>query len=591
MAPLGAGSHTIRLLGKSENPPEPVRLEEASLSAIFIPESSDLLACYDDDSEWSTSTVNYGTILKCTLQVPEDGWAFVTADATVRWQSLDQVLDLGFLFDSATKPEGGTHLGAHTGTWSYSPAATSFLKQVTKGDHSFSLVGRRNTGTGQVDVFYPVLNVIYIPTSSAYAVTCGGPGPATWMTWSSSWKQIQQCSLKVPTDAWAFVAASSPVPFGNWPHQAEFRLNAGDFGSVTREVKIYDTDAFGKRHIVAASLLKPISAGNQSFTFEGRRTLGPGTVLLTQPTLTAIVPLSTLEAPVLDAPADGAALCSGQPTFTWHGVDGATSHRIQVDDDSTFGSPEIDETVMGASYTVTAAQELSDGKYYWRVRGSSPLQVGPWSAARSFSVDPPATQVSLLTPGDATNLCGSQVFGWAQDKGATGYDIEVDNSPGFTSPEINDSTTHPDIDYEPATDLAPGSYVWHVRSTNACGDGPWSDTWSFIIPPGPDAPTLVSPADGSVIDDTTPTLGWTSVSGAMTYFVQVSQDPGFGSLAIDSFSATTSYTVPEGDALAKGTYYWKVRSENGCRTGDWSSPWKLIIGSSDHAIYLPLIVR
>jgi len=89
MAPLGTGSHAIRLLGNSVFPPSTVRLEDASLSAIFVPDSSDLLACYDDDSEWSTSSTAYGGILKCSLKVPENGWAFITADASVRWQSLD----------------------------------------------------------------------------------------------------------------------------------------------------------------------------------------------------------------------------------------------------------------------------------------------------------------------------------------------------------------------------------------------------------------------------------------------------------------------------------------------------------------------
>jgi hypothetical protein len=594
MAPLSTGSHTIRLLGKSDNPSVTMRLDNASLSAIFVPDGSGLLACSDVDTGWSTTSNSYVGILKCGLTVPENGWAFVSADATVRWQDLSQDLELAFDFDDATTPEGATRfVGAHTGTWSYSPAALSMLKPVRAGARTFYLVGRRDQGTGQIDIYNPVLNVIYIPSSSAYAITCGEASTDLWATTSSTWQGIEKCSLTAPTDAWAFVSASSSVNYSDGPYQGNFQVRVDNDASksASHAVNIYSSDAFGQDNTVAVSLLKPIAAGSHTFYFRGQRASGTGTVQLFRPTLTAIVPLSTLPQPVLDSPADGAALCSGQPTLTWTAAEGATSHRVHVDDDPGFGSVALDETVMGTSYTLTAAQELADGVYYWRVRGSSPVQTGPWSATRSFSVGPPTTKVSLATPPDGSDLCGVHVFAWTAGEKATGYDIEVDNNAGFSSPEIDDSTTHPDVDFEPASELAPDTYAWHARSTNACGDGPWSDTWTFTVPPAPAAPTLASPADGSVIEDTTPTFGWSSVSGAMTYFVQVSQEPGFGSLEIDSLSATTSYTVPGSDALAKGTYYWKVRGEDGCRTGDWSSPWKLIITSLDHSSYLPVLVR
>jgi hypothetical protein len=595
MTPLSTGSHTIRLLGKSSSTPAAtVRLDNASLSAIFIPGSSDLLACYDDDSEWNTTSTSYSSILKCGLTAPENGWAFITADATVRWQDLSQDLELAFEFDDTPTPEGATRfLGAHTGTWSFSPAALSMLKPVKKGARTFTLVGRRDKGTGQIDVYYPSLNVIYIPSSSAYAISCGEADADLWSTTSNTWQGIEKCSLTAPTDTWAFVSASSSVNYSDGPFQGQFQVRIDDDASksASHAVNIYSSDDFGKDNTVAVSVLKPIADGAHTFNFRGQRASGTGTMQLYRPTLTAIVPLATLPQPVLDSPADGAALCSGQPTLTWTAAEGATSHRVHVDDDPAFGSIALDETVMGTSYTLTAAQELPGGVYYWRVRGSSPVQTGPWSATRSFSVGPPTAKVSLSSPPNGSDLCGSHVFGWAAGEKATGYDIEVDNSAGFASPEIDDNTTHPDVGYEPASELAPDTYTWHVRSTNTCGDGPWSDPWNFTVPPAPGVPTLLSPVDESAIENSTPTLTWTTVAGATTYFVQVSQEPDFGSLEIDSFSATTSYTVPGSDALAQGTYYWKVRAEDGCRAGDWSSAWKLVISSFDHKIYLPLVMR
>ena len=480
MAPLGTGSHTVRLLGRSDSLPGKVRLEDASLSAIFIPDSSDLMACYDDDSGWSTSSSAYDGILKCSLKVPENGWAFITADASVQWQALDQDLELAFNFDDAASPEGATRfVGAHSGTGAMSPAALSLLKPVKKGERAFYLVGRRDKGTGQIDVYSPSLNVIYIPSSSAYAITCGDSHTELWSHSSSTWKAIEKCSLTSPTDAWAFVSASSSVNYSDGPYQGEFEVNIGSLASTSRLVNIYDTDDFGKDNTVAASLLQPISAGTHSFFLEARRVSGTGTMLLTRPTLTAIVPLSTLEAPVLNSPAEDAVLCDGQPTFTWQGVDGATSHRVQVDDDPAFGSPEINEVVMGTDYTVTPAQELADGQYHWRVQGLAPVQVGPWSAARSFSVGPPAAP-ALQSPADEATIGDlTPEFSWSSIPGSFEYRLRVGRDPAFSSVVLDINV--PSTSHTPATAMATGTYWWRVQAHTPCGWGDWSATWKVTI--------------------------------------------------------------------------------------------------------------
>jgi hypothetical protein len=482
MAPLGTGSHTIRLLGKSYSPPTTVTVEDASLSAIFIPDSSDLMTCHDDDSTWSTSSNTYSTILKCSLDVPEDGWAFVTSDASVRWQELGQDLELAFEFDSATGPESATRLvGAHSGSWSFSSAALSVLKSVSRGDRTFAIVGRRADGTGQIDVYSPSFNVIYIPSSSAYAIACGKSNVNTWSHDSDTWREISKCSLQVPTDAWAFVSASSSVTYADDLYLGEFqvRIDEDALKSTSHEVSVYDTDDFGRDKTVAVSLLKPIAAGQHTFNFRGRQSAGLGTVSLTHPTLTAIVPLTTLAKPVLNSPEDGATLCNGQPTLTWTAVEGATSHRVHVDDDPAFGSIALDETVMDTSYTLTAAQELSDGVYYWRVRGSSPVQTGPWSATSSFTVGIPTAPI-LQSPADGATIGDlTPEFSWSSVAGSTEYRLRVGLDPAFSSVVLDVNV--PGTSHTPAANMATDSYHWSVQAHTPCGWSDWSATWQVTI--------------------------------------------------------------------------------------------------------------
>ncbi|MGA2506301.1 MAG: hypothetical protein ABSF80_02365, partial [Chitinispirillaceae bacterium] len=51
---------------------------------------------------------------------------------------------------------------------------------------------------------------------------------------------------------------------------------------------------------------------------------------------------------------------------------------------------------------------------------------------------------------------------WHPGKGATGYTIQINNAPTFTTPLVSDSTT--DTSYLPKTDLPIGAIYWHVMS-------------------------------------------------------------------------------------------------------------------------------
>ena len=73
-------------------------------------------------------------------------------------------------------------------------------------------------------------------------------------------------------------------------------------------------------------------------------------------------------APALSTPADNAGTNDITPTLAWaRAAPGATSYRLQVDDSTGFGSPAIDQTQAGASFTPGAA--LARGTYYWAGTG------------------------------------------------------------------------------------------------------------------------------------------------------------------------------------------------------------------------------
>ena len=108
------------------------------------------------------------------------------------------------------------------------------------------------------------------------------------------------------------------------------------------------------------------------------------------------------------------------------------------------------------------------------------------------------------------------------------------------------------------------------------GSGPVTGSVLLIAPPDapvPGAPTLYRPLDTSTLGTADPSLAWLSVSGADTYWVQLDNDPGFGSLTYDvSGLAGLYYDV---SALDTSTaYYWRAAATNTSGTGSWSSEWE-----------------
>jgi hypothetical protein len=88
----------------------------------------------------------------------------------------------------------------------------------------------------------------------------------------------------------------------------------------------------------------------------------------------------------------------------------------------------------------------------------------------------------------------------------------------------------------------------------------------------PTAPELLAPADGAIVNTFTPLLSWLGVEGGPVYTVQIAQDNAFKNLLLQSYAASTSYTVPTGQLGNGSTYYWRVQAKNTLGTSNWSTP-------------------
>ncbi len=274
--------------------------------------------------------------------------------------------------------------------------------------------------------------------------------------------------------------------------------------------------------------------------------------------------LAAPAAPVPYWPADDSQLCSAPPYVTWNGAVGATSYRVQVDDDPAFGTPFIDATTASTLYPVGPALPL--GTWYWRVRATNACGSGVWSPAWSLAyLIAPSTPV-LESPADGSATCdATPLLDWADVSHASSYRIQIDDDPYFGSPEVD--TTKSTSLYNPGVDLASGTWYWRVQARNFCGDSGWATPWQFTVQAITEMPALWTPAGGGETCDQRPAFTWSPVLWATSYRLQVDEPPSFSSPNIDIWTPDTTY-IPLAD-LPPSTYHWRVMSANDCGPTAW----------------------
>jgi CSLREA domain-containing protein len=269
-----------------------------------------------------------------------------------------------------------------------------------------------------------------------------------------------------------------------------------------------------------------------------------------------------------------------QADFAWTSVANATSYEIQIDNNSTFSSPEAGFTGMSLSYT---APTLADGVYYWRVRGLSSAGLGPWSASRNFMIDTtaPLAPAQSLPALNANLTLARPNFTWLAATGANRYRIQVDNNSDFSSPiiDIESATTS----YLSTISLPQGSYYWRLKSRDAALNwGNFGTERSFKV----NIQTL--PANNGFSTDITPAFSWAAWTGATRYQLQVSSQSNFSSTIIQ-FNTLTASTLSHSSltVLGNGTYYWRVNIDTG--SGFVLSPFYFTLTISPTPAAAPLL--
>ena len=280
---------------------------------------------------------------------------------------------------------------------------------------------------------------------------------------------------------------------------------------------------------------------------------------------------------VLQSPRREAFINDSEPPLSWKAVYYAETYQLQVASDSKF--KYILQEEDGIAALSTKAQELLDGKYYWRVRArNSNGAYGAWSKPFVFMLDTVAPLAPVLaSPSQGDIKTGTPTFNWHKSRGAVRYQFAYSRSvdPGnllFQSGEFSGNA------YRPPAMPEAEDYLWFVRARDRAGNwSDWSEPFSLAIrPAAPGKVRLSAPAKATETDTELLELSWRARAYAYIYEVQIDNSSKFSSPEYRYTSEPEQANVSVGP-LAPGKWFWRVRAQNSHGvTGAWSEAFHFI---------------
>ncbi|MBK9247367.1 MAG: T9SS type A sorting domain-containing protein [Ignavibacteria bacterium] len=276
--------------------------------------------------------------------------------------------------------------------------------------------------------------------------------------------------------------------------------------------------------------------------------------------------------PLLTAPIKGSSTIQSVSAMTWILPVSAEKSRIQIAKDTTFNPPLALDTIITSS--ALAFNMQSNTKYFWRVKSMGSDGESPWSEYRNFKrLLPSPTPVLPLN--NSTNLPLNITLKWYSPEISLRFVVQISSKADFSELVFNQTTLGDTIIYA----NVPSNYTlfhWRVKWILADGtESNWSEVWRFTTMVA--RPRLDSPGDQVTGVNLNPTLTWNSVTGGMSYHLQVYTDPSLTSKYFeDSLLIVIAKSLKNLPPLTN--FYWRVRARTVSGGSEWSDVWKFRTG-------------
>ncbi|WP_052420457.1 Ig-like domain-containing protein, partial [Hyalangium minutum] len=249
-------------------------------------------------------------------------------------------------------------------------------------------------------------------------------------------------------------------------------------------------------------------------------------------------------APVVTAPAGGSTIADNTPAYT--GTAEAGSTVTVIVDGTAVGTTIASAT---GAWSLTQATALADGPHTVKATATDAAgNTGPESATNTFTVDTTAPAAPVVTaPVDGSTIADNTPAYTGTAEPNSTVTVIVDGTPVGTIPADGSGAWS----FTPTVGLPNGLHTVKATATDAVGNvSAESATHSFTVDATiPPAPVVLTPANGSVTNNTTPVISGTSEANAtVTIYLGAQQ---LGTTTADA-SGNWTLTVPT--PLAEGPY-------------------------------------
>ncbi|MEZ6132565.1 MAG: hypothetical protein R3C59_28195 [Planctomycetaceae bacterium] len=283
--------------------------------------------------------------------------------------------------------------------------------------------------------------------------------------------------------------------------------------------------------------------------------------------------------PIVQSPTGS--ITNSTPLLSWTAIPGTSAYTVELTNitDGTIVTPGNGQTAANSLQITTP---LPMAEYELRVRSRDALGVeGLWSVPVRFSV---TLAPEILSPSSDRIPDSTPTFSWNAVPGADSYNIVVvddtTNLVVFTRTGLTTlAATVPN-----GSELPLGRYRYTVTAVNSPSA---TSTGAAVQASASGLVTVSTPAEILMpfvaIYDTTPTVTWTPVVGAVRHELEVFNVTTNSVEFTVSDITGTSYTVPDTDALGVGEYRARVRSFGdvaGTVVSDWSTVHVFLVGTA-----------
>ncbi len=246
-------------------------------------------------------------------------------------------------------------------------------------------------------------------------------------------------------------------------------------------------------------------------------------------------------------------------TANWSSIEGVNNYIIQISEDNTFNTFDIQESVNQNYFQTTGL--TPNTTYYYRIKT---IKDG-FSSAFSNSIS--ATTLNMETPiiSEATNV---DLFGftanWSSIEGVDNFIIQVSKDKTFNTFDVQESVTQT---YFQTTELSPNAtYYYRVKAVKNGFSSDYSSVHS-VNTVNIQAPTLNAASKISLFGFTT---SWSTIANAEGYDFEVATDAAFATIV---YKNTVKQAFLDLQNLQPSTkYFCRVRAIIGRFTSNYSVP-------------------